>query len=178
MRTSIFIAIAAAIFTIGCSREPSLQKYMVERTEDSDFIALDVSPSILNVQKQSLSAEQKDALDAFEKMNIIAFKLDDNNRSKFEAERTKVSDILKDEKYQQLMKFGKGKEVATVSFVGDEEHIDEFVFFGNKNDIGFTVVRIIGNDMNPNDIMNLMTVMQKSDVDMDQLKPLQQMFGK
>lgn len=27
------------------------------------------------------------------------------------------------------MKFGSGKEGASVSFVGSDEHIDEFVFF-------------------------------------------------
>ncbi len=52
----------------------------------------------------------------------------------FEAERAKVNSILKDEKYQQLMKFGSGKEGASVSFVGDDEHIDEFVFFANKKE--------------------------------------------
>lgn len=68
----------------------------------------------------------------FDKMNILAFKLNDKNKAQFEIERAKVDLILKDTKYQQLMKFGSGKEGASVSFVGSDDHIEEFVFFANK----------------------------------------------
>ncbi len=178
MKKSIVLTLALCLALIGCKTEPTLQKYFVQRTEDKDFIALDISPTILNVKEEELSVEQKEALEAFDKMNIIAFKLDENNKSKFETERAEVAEILKDEKYQQLMKVGKGKETATVSFVGDEDNIDEFVLYANKNDMGFAVVRILGNDMNPTHIMNLMTMLDKSKVNMDQLEPLQDIFGK
>jgi hypothetical protein len=60
--------------------EPTLQKYFVENTENKDFIALDVSPSILNVDKSKLSAEQNGALESFDKMNVLAFKLNETNK--------------------------------------------------------------------------------------------------
>ena len=85
---------------------------------------------------------------------------------------------MKDEKYQQLMKFGSGKEGASVSFVGSDEHIDEFVFFANRNENGFAVVRVLGKDMNPTHIMNMMSVLQQSNIDLEQLKPLQEMIKK
>ena len=178
MRKPIFIALACSFFIFGCKSEPTLQKYFVENTDDQNFIALDIAPSIMNVEKQQLTAEQKQSLEAFEKVNILAFKLDEKNKAKFEEKRDEVAAILKDEKYQELMKVGKGKEVASVSFVGDENNIDEFILFANKKDMGFAVVRVLGNDMNPTDILNLMSVLQKSNVDMNQLKPLQEMFIK
>jgi hypothetical protein len=46
------------------------------------------------------------------------------------------------------MKFASGKEGASVSFVGTDDHIEEFVFFANKEENGFAVVRILGKDMN------------------------------
>lgn len=76
------------------------------------------------------------------------------------------------------MKFNSGKEGASVSFVGTDEHIDEFVLFANKDENGFAVVRILGKDMSPNSIMTLMTVLKESKIDMEQLKPLQKMFEK
>jgi len=76
------------------------------------------------------------------------------------------------------MKFGSGKEGASVSFVGDDEHIDEFVLFANKEDTGFAVVRILGKDMNPTSVMTMMSALQNSDMNLDQLKPLQEMFEK
>lgn len=171
----IALLLLFAVLT-SCQSEPTLQKYFVENTENKDFIALDISPTILNIDANKLTAEQQTAMASFEKMNILAFKRDDKNAAAFETERAKVNNILKDEKYQQLMKFGSGKEGASVSFVGDDEHIDEFVLYANKKENGFAVVRILGKDMNPTSIMTLMTLLKDSKVDLEQLKPLQQMF--
>jgi hypothetical protein len=48
MKTIYSITIFSVCY-FGCNSEPTLQKYFVENTENKDF-ALDVSPSILNVQ--------------------------------------------------------------------------------------------------------------------------------
>ena len=116
------------------------------------------------------------SLKTFKKMNVLAFKANEQNKVKFDTERTKVTEILKDEKYQQLMKFGSGKEGASVSFVGTDDHIEEFVLFANKKENGFAVVRVLGKDMNPTNIMTLISVLQQSNIDMEQLKPLQQLI--
>ena len=178
MRTGYGILLLFSLFLISCNSEPTLQKYFVENTENKNFIALDVSPSILNVDKTKLSVVQNDALKSFDKMNVLAFKLNDKNKAEFETERAKVDLILKDKKYQQLMKFGSGKEGASVSFVGTDEHIDEFVFYANKKENGFAVVRILGKDMNPTSVMTMMSVLQQSNIDLEQLKPLQQLMSK
>lgn len=170
------LTLLLSLFLVSCNSEPTLQKYFVENTENKNFIALDVSPNILNVDKTKLSIAQSDALKSFEKMNVLAFKLNDKNKAEFEAERAKVDMILKDKKYQQLMKFGSGKEGASVSFVGTDEHIEEFVFFANKKENGFAVVRILGKDMNPTSVMTMMSVLQQSNIDLEQLKPLQQLM--
>lgn len=161
---------------VGCNSEPSLQKYFVENSENKDFIAVDVSPSILNVDASKLTADQVKALQSFDKMNILAFKRNDKNQVQFEAERSKVNTILKDEKYQQLMKFGSGKDGASVSFVGDDEHINEFVLYANKKENGFAVVRVLGKDMNPTTIMNMVSILKESNLDLEQLKPLQELM--
>lgn len=178
MRTGYGILLLFSLFLISCNSEPTLQKYFVENTENKNFIALDVSPSILNVDKTKLSVAQNDALKSFDKMNVLAFKLNDKNKAEFKTERAKVDLILKDKKYQQLMKFGSGKEGASVSFVGTDEHIEEFVFFANKKENGFAVVRILGKDMNPTSVMTMMSVLQQSNIDLEQLKPLQQLMSK
>ncbi|MFV8336049.1 DUF4252 domain-containing protein [Flavobacterium sp. RSP29] len=176
MKTVYGLALLLSLFLVSCNSEPTLQKYFVENTENKNFIALDVSPNILNVDKTKLSIAQSDALKSFDKMNVLAFKLNDTNKAEFEIERAKVNLILKDKKYQQLMKFGSGKEGASVSFVGTDDHIEEFVFFANKKETGFAVVRILGKDMNPTNIMTMMSVLQQSNIDLEQLKPLQQLM--
>ncbi|CAM2914587.1 DUF4252 domain-containing protein [Flavobacterium frigoris] len=178
MRTIYSIAIFLGMLVVGCNSEPTLQKYFVENTENKDFIALDISPSILNLDKAKLSAEQNGALESFDKMNVLAFKLNETNKAQFESERAKVNLILKDAKYQQLMKYSSGSAGASVSYVGTDEHIDEFVLYANSKEAGFAVVRVLGKDMNPNNVITLMSVLKKSNIDMAQLKPLQEMFKK
>jgi len=175
----IYRLVIIGIFLLSsCNNEPSLQKYFVENMENKNFIALDLSPNILNVDSLKLTVDENNALKSFEKVNILAFKLNDKNKVEFEIERTKLNDILKEEKYQQLMKFGSGKDGASVSFVGDTEHIDEFVFYANKKENGFAVVRVMGKDMNPTVILTLMSVLKNANVDLEQLKPLEQMIAK
>lgn len=179
MKAAVFTSVLFFLLTlVSCNSETSLQKYFVENSEKKDFIALDISPDILNVEKSKLSAEQTEALNSFDKMNILAFKADQTNQTAFETERTKVKAILKNPKYQELMKFGSGKDGASVSYVGSDDNIEEFVIFANRKENGFAVVRVLGKNMNPNNIMTLMSVLQKSKIDMEQLKPLEQLMKK
>lgn len=176
MKSIYSLVFLLTIMLVSCNSKPSLQNYFVEHTEDKNFIALDLSPIILNIDKVKLTPEENSALKSFEKMNILAFKRNNQNNALFEAERAKVNTILKDEKYQQLMKFGSGKEGIAVSFVGDDEHIQEFVLFANKKEDGFAVIRILGKDMNPTGIMTMMEVLKKGEINMEQLKPIQELL--
>ncbi|MDR7211378.1 DUF4252 domain-containing protein [Flavobacterium piscis] len=177
MKANVFTSALLVLLTlISCNTEPSLQKYFVENTENKDFIALDVSTNILNVDKAKLSTEQTEALNSFDKMNILAFKANDKNQAQFETERAKVKAILKNPKYQELMKVGSGKDGASVSFIGTDDNIEEFVIFANRKENGFAVVRVLGKKMNPNNIMTLMSVLKESKIDMEQLKPLQELI--
>lgn len=178
MKRVYSITILCSLFLVSCNNEPTLQKYFVENTENKDFIALDVSPSILNVDKTKLSVEQSEALQSFDKINILAFKSNGKNQAQFDSERAKVASILKNEKYQQLMKVGSGKDGASISYVGSDEHIEEFVLFANKKETGFAVIRILGKDMNPTNIMTMISVLKSSNIDMEQLKPLQGLLKK
>jgi hypothetical protein len=90
MKVMYGMALLFSLFLISCNSEPTLQKYFVENTENKNFIALDVSPDILNVDKTKLSVAQNDALKSFDKMNVLAFKLNDKNKAEFETERAKV----------------------------------------------------------------------------------------
>jgi len=169
----IILYFIIGLLMISCSNEPSLQKFFVENAEKKDFIALDVSSSILNLEKTQLSAEQEQALASFDKMNIIAFKATPKNQAAYEVEKSKLKTILKGEEYQELMKFGSGSAAASVSYIGTEDNIKEFIFYANKKENGFAVVRVTGDNMNPTNVMTMLSVLQKSNINLDQLKPLE-----
>lgn len=173
----LLLLVSGVMFFFSCVDKPTLQKYFVENTESSKFIAIDLASNIIKTDKVALSETEKAALESFEKMNILAFRTDSNNTAGYEKEIKEVKAILKDESYQQLMKAGSGNDGAAIYFVGnDDEHIEEFVVLAGKKENGFAVVRVLGNDMNPTHIMNMLSLLQKSQVDMEQLKPLQQLM--
>jgi hypothetical protein len=178
MKSIHIIGTFFAVLLVGCQSEPSLQKYYVESIEKKGFSVVDISPSILNLDKNKLTAEQNTALESFDKMNILAFKVNDSNKAEYETEKAKIKEILKDEKYQELVKFNQGKNGASVSFVGNENNIDEFVLFANQGESGFAVVRVLGDDMNPTGIMNMLSLLKDSKLNMEQLKPLQDLMPK
>lgn len=74
------------------------------------------------------------------------------------------------------MKFSSGKEGASVSFIGDDEHIDEFIFYANKKENGFAIVRMLAKDMNPTMIFSMIGVLKEANLDIEQLKPLQDLM--
>lgn len=171
----IILSLLTIIF-IACEKEPSLQKYFVEKTESTDFISVDMSPSILNIKPEALTIEQQNALKTFKKMNILAFKMNEKNKASFDGERKEVTEILKNEKYQQLMRFGSGKDGAAVYFVGKDDAIEEFVLYGSQSENGFAVIRILGDKMNPENFMTILEALKKSDINMGELKPLEEIF--
>jgi hypothetical protein len=175
---NIVITLFSILFLTSCSNKPTLQKYFVENTESKDFISIDLGSDIINTEKMSLTDEDREALKSFEKVNVLAFKKDESNKDNYEVEVKKVKTILKDTvSYNELMKFGSGSDGAAIYFVGDDdEHINEFVLFANKKENGFAVVRVLGKDMNPMNIMKIMSLMQKSDINLEQLKPLQEIM--
>jgi Domain of unknown function (DUF4252) len=178
IRYIVYLTIALSILLTSCKSEPSLQKYFVQNSENKNFVTLDIAPSILNLDKSKLSLSQTEALKSFDKINVLAFKITDKNKAQFETERTKITAILKDEKYQQLMKFGSGAAGASVSFVGTDDKIEEFVLFGNQKTTGFAVVRVLGKDMNPTNIIEMISALKESKLDIEQLKPLAALFVK
>ncbi|WP_288980841.1 DUF4252 domain-containing protein [uncultured Flavobacterium sp.] len=174
----LFVIVVSGILLWSCETKPTLQKYFVKNTESSNFVSVDLAPSIINTEKVTLTTAEKEALQSFEKMNILAFKTDSNDVANYDKEIKEVKSLLKDETYQQLMKVGSGNDGAAVYFVGEDEHIDEFVLLASKKENGFAVVRVLGNDINPTHILNMLSLLKKSDMNLEQLKPLQELMKK
>jgi len=115
MRFALYLALLASLILTGCSNKPTLQHYYVDHAEKKDFMAFDLSSSILNTDKATLTAAQKEALQSFDKMNVLAFKMDKTNEATYKVESQKVAAILKEEPYQELMKIGSGSDGAFAS---------------------------------------------------------------
>ncbi len=166
------VAFVVALLTIACDTHPSLQKYYVDSKENNEFISIDLPASLLQLKDNDVSEDIKNTLETIKKVNFLALQLTETNQELYTSEKQKVKDILKNPKYKELMRVSMGKGNVSVNYLGEDDAIDEVVIFGADNEKGFAVVRIIGENMNPADIMKL-TQEIKLDDDSGQLKQLE-----
>ncbi len=147
----------------SCSSQQSLQEYYVDNKENPNFISLDIPASILNMDEADLTKTQKEAVASLKKFNLLAFKKTETNAADYKLEKTKVKQILKDDGFVELMKINSQYGKGVVKYLGDENAIDEVIIYGDSKEKGFALVRVLGKDMNPAHIVQLMQAIQKSD---------------
>lgn len=173
-KLSTFItALVVILFLSACNNSQSLQQYYVENKENKDFIAVDVSTTLLNIDETSLNDEAKEAYKSVKKMNILAYQTKGEEDPNYDIQKKRVLEILKDEKYQQLMKFNSKDMKITVKYIGDDTSIKELIVFGTKKEFGFGVVRLLGDDMKPEKMITLIDAFKNSDFEASDFGDLQ-----
>ncbi len=172
----IVLTAIAMFFLLSCSNQKSLQKYLVEKQDDSAFVKLDISSGILQTEGNTLSKEEKDILKTVKKVNVVAFPIKEDNLLEFEKNKQELNDILKQEEYKTLIKFGTNGKGAVLKYLGEVDSIDELIVFASDNQKGFAVFRLLGDDMQPDKMIKLLKGIEKGDVDISKLKSIGKMF--
>ncbi|NRB59299.1 MAG: DUF4252 domain-containing protein [Winogradskyella sp.] len=164
MKQSIKKIIAMLTLVVAftsCNQGPSLQTYFVDNELKPGFISADLPTSLINVENVDFTDEQKEAYESIDKLNVLAFKVDVDNIEEYKEELKKVKVILKNEKYEELMRGGNSTDGKfSVNFIGDVDSIDELIVFANANDKGFLVARVLGDDMNAGKLMSLQSALK------------------
>ena len=175
MKKIKLLGLVALGLLVGCNNEGSLQQYYVANQENKEFVAIDV-PASMFARSEALSPEQKATMETIKKINLLAIPKKPENLHTMEDEQIKIAEILKDEKYQLLMRYGGGDTRLEIYFTGDEEAVDEIIVYGFDEDRGMGLARVLGDDMKPGDILGLFRSLEKGDIDLDGLKGITSMF--
>ncbi|SNZ00589.1 DUF4252 domain-containing protein [Flagellimonas pacifica] len=157
------LMITGTVLLASCSSQQSLQEYYVDNSENPNFIVVDVPASILKMDGVDLTDTQRNAVESLRKFNLLAFKKNEDNAAEYKVEKAKVKEILKDDEFVELMKINSSYGKGVIKYLGDEDAIDEVIIYGDSKDKGFALVRVLGKDMNPAHIVQLMQAIQKSD---------------
>jgi len=160
--TKIIGLILGVSLFVSCNAEKSLQVFIVDQQEKSDVIAMDIQTGMLQLDKKLKSKEDLETLKTLKKLSIVAYQTKEGNQARYLAEVKQVKAILKQEKYQELIRFGKGSRGARVYLIGDEDKVDEIIVFANDHSKGWLIVRVLGKNMNPT---KMMEVAKKVDYD-------------
>ena len=157
---------------VSCNNETSLQEFYVENQNSQQYLAFDIPASLLTGENSKLTAEQKATLETIKKVNVLGFPLKEESKAAYEAEKEKLSNILKQDKYQQLMRYGGGTRKAELYYLGTEDAIDELVIFGSDDEKGFGIARVTGDKMDPEAMIRLLKSFEEGDLDVAGLPKL------
>ncbi len=162
----------------SCNQDLTLQTYYVDNELAPGFTSLDVPISILDIDEEALTKEQLEAYESIEKLSLIVFVLDESNKEQMDIEYAKVKAILKDPKYEELMRGGNSTDGKfVIKCIADGEDVEEFILFGNSETSGFGVIRVLGDDMNFNKIAELAKVLQNTDIENSPLEKFSGFFN-
>lgn len=153
LSTVLSLVIVALLMT-SCKNN-SLQGYLVESQEKQGFITVDLPVSFLELKDQDVSDNVKATVESIKKINVVALPYK-NNEDAYEAEKEKLTKILSGEDYKPLMKMNaKGMKVS-LYYTGNSDAIDEVIAFGYSKEAGVGIARLLGDDMNPAMIIEMM----------------------
>ncbi len=167
MKSIKSILLLGVIFSgllVGCNDGASIQKYYVEKQDNNNFISFDIPASIVSLDENA-SKEIKDALASIKKLNVLAFKINATNKDEFTAENKKVKEILKNEKFNELMRVKHQNVHIQVKYLGTDDTIDELILFASDNKKGFALARVLGDHMHPEKIIKLLNNVKDFDKD-------------
>lgn len=163
-------------FLASCGDGVSLQRYYVDNQEAKNFISQDIPLSMLEIDKSNFNPEQLEAYNSVNKLNFLGYKSNKSNLDAYNIEIEKVKSILKDSKYNDLMEFSDKGNKVFVKYVGDGDQADEVIVFGTAKDMGFGIVRILGNDMNPDKMITLIGALQQANIGASQVQDIMNFF--
>jgi len=166
----------AALMLFSCSNEKSLQKYLVEKQEDDTFLKVDIATSLLQAEGNNLTQEERDILETVKKINVVAFPIKEGNDEAYDANKKEINDIMKQDKYKTLMKYGSNNKGATLKYLGEEDAIDEIIVLASDSERGFAVFRLLGDNMRPDQMLKLMNSIDNGDIDVNKLSSIGELF--
>ncbi|WP_053971811.1 DUF4252 domain-containing protein [Mangrovimonas sp. ST2L15] len=175
------IKLLAMIFTlvllVGCNQGETLQTYFVDNQETPNFTSVDIPTSIVDFKKTELTPEQKEAFESINRLNFLGYKIKDSiDLTDYNTQLSKVSSILNDPKYNDLVEFNDKGGKVVFKYLGDDDEADEFILFGSSPDLGFGVLRVLGDDMSPQKMVALVDALRQAEVDQGQMQGVMDFF--
>lgn len=153
--TTLLSFVFLILFASSCNHEKTLQGYLVESQEKSEFITVDIPTNFLQLKSENVTTTVKETLESIRKINLVALPYK-GNEDTYNNEKTILNNILNGAAYKNLMSMkAKGMQMK-VYYTGSSDAIDEVIVFGYGKEKGVGVARLLGEDMNPAKIIEMM----------------------
>ncbi len=172
----ILCTILTTVLLVSCGDGVSLQRYYVDNQESKHFITQDIPISMVKLDKSNFSEEENEAFNSVKRLNFLGYQTEDTNAESYKVELEKVKTILSADKYNDLMEVSDKGNKLVVKYIGTDDSADEVILFGYRKDTGFGIVRVLGDDMNPEKMGVLVHSLQKANIDEGQVQDIMNFF--
>lgn len=163
------ILLVVLIGMSSCESNKSVQQYLLEKQSSSDFVSITLPASLLNIALDSLGSEEREAVNSLKKLNVLVYHAPNGDQQVFEKEQAEINTVLKNSKYEDLMRAQTQMGSGRIMILGSEAKIDEFLAYGTDLKSNFILIRVLGDHMNPKHIKPFIAALQESNVNEDEL---------
>ena len=154
--TTVLALFVLAIFATSCDNQQTLQEYLVESQEKNGFITVDVPINFIKPKSLDVSEDIQETIKSIRKVNLVALPYQ-GNEDLYQTEKDKLNQILKNnDKYKSLMRMNAQGIKMSIYYTGSTDAIDEVIAFGYAKDKGVGIARILGENMDPSKIIDMM----------------------
>ena len=156
----ISLAFLLLLIVSACDDKNSLQAYIVNSSEKQDFMYGDLPVGLMLTPKEDASEDVKETIKSIKKMNVVFFKKTKENAADYEIEKSKLKNIFTNKTYKTLGVFKTKGMNMKLYYTGQTDQINEVIAFGYGKKVGVGVARLLGKNMNPARIMEMMNNIQ------------------
>ncbi|WP_298777565.1 DUF4252 domain-containing protein [uncultured Polaribacter sp.] len=154
--TSIFSLVFLVLLATSCKNEKSLQSYLVDSSGKDGFYTGDLPVSSILSAKADVSDDVKETIKSIKKVNIVFLQKTEDNDAAYQTEKAILKNIFTNKDYKSLMTMkAKGMNV-NVYYTGETDSLNEVIAFGFSKKAGVGVARLLGDNMNPAKIIEMM----------------------
>lgn len=162
-----------------CSSKPSLQQYFVEKMDDSSFLVVNVPLNLNSMYTDSLQAEDLETIRSIRKLNVLILQSKGVSEARYQTELETITRVLAYNQFDKLMEFRAFQTNGSILLQGDPSDIDEGVLWIQDPKYGFALIRVLGNKINPQALVELAQKMDPDKFDaagFEQFGPLREIF--
>ncbi|WP_172917269.1 DUF4252 domain-containing protein [Capnocytophaga canis] len=145
----LFFLISISI--ISCNSN-SLQSYIVKNSENKDFKSITFSPKDF-LKLGGSSVDEKNILNVIENVHILMY--EKKNNGDFQKEYQEVKQLLKTDKYEELIQISNKEYKINVNYVGSDDNIKEVILLVSQNKEKFALMRMITQNLNIDELSKL-----------------------
>lgn len=151
---SVFLLLTVVM---SCNNKQSLQSYLVETSGKEGFYTADLPVSSVLNGDLEVSEDVQKTIKSIKKVNLAFLAKTEDNEEAYQVEKNKLEDIFKDNStYKNLMAMKMQGMNVKIFYSGKADAIDEVIAFGYSKDAGVGVARLLGENMNPAQVMAMM----------------------